>query len=173
MAITVVANPVTLSWTDYTSQRVVLDPADGTAQDAFTAFNYDLPDLPPRVVGGQYALAETMHLTITPVALVRSGARQGADLLSHEQLHYDVGVAIARVVARELSRLRAPSLSVLGAALNQVVQLHFHRRAGLIQRRYDLDTAHGTNHHYQHAWKRGMRHCLSHPHSHHLMGFWL
>jgi hypothetical protein len=173
VTITLVATPRVLTWAHYTVQAVVVDPADDSEQDAYTGFRYDLPDLPSREVHGQRALATGMRLTITPKALVRRGATQSASLLAHEQFHYDVGIVIGRVVARELARLRAPDDRALGAAMNDVVQLHFETRTGLIQKRYDLDTRHGTNAHYQRLWKGFMRDCLARPESTHLHGFWL
>lgn len=48
MAITVQANPVSLTWADYTVvPNQIMDPADQTLVDAYTSFRFDLPDRPP------------------------------------------------------------------------------------------------------------------------------
>jgi hypothetical protein len=46
-------------------------------------------------------------------------------------------------------------------------------RAGLIQRRYDKDTNHGTIAHFQRIWKNSMAGCLANERADHLLGWWL
>lgn len=174
MAITVVANPVNLTWANFTpSPSMIVDPNDGTLNDALTRFNFTMPNLPPRRVAGQFAMADPNVITITPNAQVFTGVLQTPTLLSHEQFHYDVAIVIARVLARDLMALRAPSQADLINAVQNASQLHFKIRARLLQRRYDLDTQHGTNAHYQKIWKSRMAACLADPHSNQLGGFWL
>lgn len=174
MPITVTANPTALTWIHFlTAPARIIDPNDGTLVDAYTTFNYNMPDLPPRIVSGQLALADPLVITITPNARVWSGVAQTPALLSHEQLHYDVGIVTGRALARELMRMRAASVPALRTALQDAVRLHFETRARLIQRRYDLDTRHGTNAHYQSFWKSRMAACLADARSDHLAGFWL
>ncbi len=174
MAITVVANPANLTWANFRpSGSRIVDPNDGTLVDAVTRFNFNLPNRPPRAVAGQVAMADPNVITITPNSQVFTGVVQTAALLSHEQFHYDVGVATARALARQFMRLRAPNQAALGIAVQNAAQLHFMTRARLLQRRYDLDTRHGTNAHYQRIWKNRMAACLAHPNSNQLGGFWL
>jgi hypothetical protein len=174
MAITVVADPEDLTWDDFdvTPDRIT-DPADGTLVDAFTRFNFDFPDQAPQKVGREFALGDPNVITITPNAQVWANVLQTDALLSHEQLHYDVGIVIARALARELTHLRAPSFAALRSALSDAFNLHFHRRAGLIQHRYDKDTNHGTIAHFQRIWKNAMTGCLAHPKADHMLGWWL
>jgi hypothetical protein len=174
MAITIVAQPKDLSWDDFdvTPERIT-DPADGTLVDALTRFHFDLPDLPAQKLGKNFALADPNAITISPVAQVFSDVLQTDELLSHEQLHYDVGIVTARSLARELMRLRAPTLAALRALMQSSSQLHLKTRAGLIQRRYDKDTNHGTISHYQRIWKNSMAGCLANERADHLMGWWL
>jgi hypothetical protein len=174
MAITVVATPATLTWADFTpSASQLVDPGDGTLVDALTRFDFNLPNLPPRHVGGQLAVADPNVITITPNAQVFTGVAQTAALLAHEQFHYDVGIVTARGLARELMALRAPNLAALITAVQNASRLHFTTRAGLLQRRYDLDSRHGTNAHFQKIWKDRMTTCLAHPRSDQLGGFFL
>ena len=113
-----------------------------------------------------------MTITITPNARVWSGVAQTAALLSHEQWHYDIGTATGRALARDLSRARG-TIPELITILTNAVQLHFMTRAGLLQKRYDIDTRHGTNTHYQGVWKARMTSCLANPNASQLGGFYL
>lgn len=174
MAITVVANPASLTWANFTpSASKIVDPNDGTLVDAVTRFNFNLPNRPPRTVAGQLAMADPNVITIMPNAQVFIGVIKTPALLSHEQFHYDVGIVTARSLARKLMKLRAPNQAALGTAVQNAAQLHFMTRARLLQRRYDLDTRHGTNAHYQKIWKDRMTACLANPRSDQLGGFWL
>jgi len=174
MAITAVVDPDDLSWDDFdvTPDRI-RDPGDGTLVDAFTRFNFDFPDLPARKIGREFALSDPNVITISPNAQVFANVLQTDELLSHEQLHYDVGFVTARALARELTRMRAPNLAVLKATLRDTFNLHFKTRAGLIQHRYDKDTNHGTIAHYQKIWKDSMAGCLANERADHLLGWWL
>ncbi len=174
MTIAASRNPATLAWTHYTAQATVIDPADGTAQDAYTSFNYSLqPNLPAEHRNGRSYMPSRMRLVITPVARVRTGAPQSADLLAHEQLHYDVGFVIGRRVAFELNRLEAANDAALAAALNALIRLHFHTRAGLIQSRYDRESNHSRNARYQQYWQTQMRACLANPNATQIGGWML
>ena len=173
MAITVRRIPERLTWADYLPVPIVINPHDSTQQDAFTAFNFDIPENPLRTVDGQLALAETFEITITPHAKAKMGGLQTTELLTHEQFHYDVGFVVARVVARELMTLRAGTESELATAVWNTVRLHFFFRAELIQRRYDLDTRHGTVRYDQEVWFSRMSRCLADPASSQIGGFWL
>jgi hypothetical protein len=173
MAITVTTTPVTLSWSNFRTVPTLVDPADGQVIDAYTAFDFNFPSRPPRTVNGQFALADPLVITITPNCQFRSGATQTAALLSHEQFHYDVGTVTARALARHLMALRASTVPALASAMRAAVTLHFVTRTGLIQRRYDKDTRHGTVARYQRIWKRRMATCLGNPRAQQLGGFWL
>lgn len=174
MAITLQANPTTLTWKNFnpTPTRIT-DPADGTLVDAYTTFGYNIPNLPLRRINGQLALADPMVVTITPNARVWTGITQTVALLSHEQFHYDVGIVTGRALARHMMRLRAGDIPSLRNLLQNTVRLHFQTRAGLLQKRYDIDTRHGTNARYQRIWKNRMVNCLANPRSDQLGGFYL
>lgn len=173
MPITASKTPASLTWANFTVVTNLVDPHDNTPQDAVTAFDYVIPTMPPRQVGGRWYLAQTFTIRITPNAKVRQGAPQTAALLAHEQLHYDVGFVIARQLARELERLSARDLPTLSQRFNDCVNLHFHRRAGLIQHRYDLDTRHSQNKHYQAVWDKMMRDCLANANATMIGGWYL
>jgi hypothetical protein len=173
MSITVRRIPERLTWGNYILIPIVIDPNDGTEQTAFTAFNFDIPDEPLRAVDGQVALAETFEIIITPRGNAKIDGPKAPGLLAHEQFYYDVGFVVARVAARELMTLRAGDERQLAAAVWNTVKLHFFFRAGLIQRRYDLDTRHGTVRYDQQLWTWRMSTCLADPASSQIGGFWL
>ena len=112
-------------------------------------------------------------IKITPNSQVFTGVIKSPDLLSHEQFHYDVGILVARAFARKVMKLRCSSLAILSTEIQKARQLHFITRAGLIQKRYDLDSRHGANRHSQNIWKNQMASCLANPRSDHIGGFWL
>jgi hypothetical protein len=173
MAITIQRIPEQLTWAAYFLIPVVINPHDSTEQDAFTAFNFYVPEETPRTIDGQLALAETFEIIIKPYARAKLGGRQTAEFLAHEQFHYDVGFVVARVVARELTLLRAEDEAALDAAVWNILRLHFFFRAELIQRRYELDTRHGTIRYDQQVWFSRMSRCLADPASTQIGGFWL
>jgi hypothetical protein len=174
MPISVVGTPMSLTWANFTVvPSQILDPADGTMVDAYTAFNFNIPNTPTRVIDGQHAVGETFTITITPNARVWSGVVQTPELLSHEEWHYHVGIVTARALAKQLAALRAATLPELGVKFNDAVRLHFTTRAGILQKRYDIDTRHGTQAHYQKIWKDRMTACLANPKADQIGGFYL
>jgi hypothetical protein len=176
MAITVQTNTATLTWANFlVVPNQIVDPADNTLVDAYTTFNWGITPDPPntQTINGQTAFADPMTITITPNAKVWSGVAQTAALLSHEQWHYDIGTATARSLARQIAALRGSDFNDLIAKLRAALNLHFTTRAGILQKRYDLDTRHGTNAHYQRVWKDRMTACLSNASSDQIGGFYL
>jgi hypothetical protein len=175
MTITASRNPTALTWNSYRQEPSLLDPNDGTPQDAITAFNWALLPGNARAVenNGRFRLPSTMRIEVTPVARVRTGAPQTADLLAHEQIHYDIGFVIARRLAHDLNFLDAPNEAQLRARLNELIDLHFGRRNELIQSRYDQESDHSQNAHYQRYWANNMRACLANPNASQIGGWML
>ena len=174
MAISVSASPANLAWSNYTvTASQITDPADGTLVDAYTTFDYNFPNSAPVNTSGVFTIPDPYTISITPRAQVWTGVMKTAALLSHEQWHYDVATITGRALCRELARLRGTSLADLRAKIQQAVQLHFHTRAGILQKRYDLDTRHGTVDYYQRIWKDRMTATLANPNADTMGGFWL
>ncbi len=176
MAVTVQTNPVTLTWASFlVVPNQIVDPADNTLVDAYTTFNFAITPDPPnsQTIGGKFAFADPMTITITPNARVWSGIAQTAALLSHEQWHYDMGTVTARALAKQIPTLRGNTFAELIAALRADLAFHFSTRAGLLQKRYDIDTRHGTNAHYQRVWKDRMTACISNASSDQIGGYYL
>jgi hypothetical protein len=161
MGVEVKANPTALTWKHYKPAVHVKDPDDHTEIDAYTRFAYEIKNKPVRKVGDQFALADPVEITISiKEAKVKTGAAQTADLLAHEQLHFDVGILVGRAAGRELNALREKDMRGLGASMNDVADLHFQTRAGAIQRKYDVETKHGKNGTMQKKWSDAMSKCM-------------
>jgi hypothetical protein len=173
MGITVRRIPEQLSWANFIFVPLVINPNDGTEQAAFTTFTFDILDPAPRSVDGQLALAESFEIVVTPRARAKLGGPKTAELLAHQRFYYELGFVVGREVARELASLRAANENELATAQWNIVQLHFIFRSGLIQRRYDLDTRHGTVRYDQQVWTWRMSTCLADPESNQIGGFWL
>lgn len=148
MAITVRANPVSLAWSNFTPVHTLVGN-----EDAHIDLNFVIPTRPPRRVGGNWMLAETFEMAVSPVAKVKRSASQTGDLLAHEQGHYDIGIAVAWALAADLGSLSAPTQAELSRQLTTTFNLHRSTRMGVIQRRYDLDTNHSQNTAQQAAWE--------------------
>ena len=170
---TVVANPVNLSFANFTpSPTQIVDPGDGSLVDALTNFNFAIQNLPPVNTGGVFTVPPAITITITPNCQIFTGVLQTPALLSHEQFHYDVGIMCGRAFARHIMFLRGSSLADLVAQIGAAANLHFRTRARILQRRYDIDTGHGTIALYQNIWKSRMTHALASPNDATMGGFW-
>jgi len=165
--------PVTLKAGDFLQVPVVMDPADGTVQDAYTAFEYEIFDKGARMTGADYAFGVPNEIEVWPNAQVRIGVVLTPALLAHEQFHYDVGFVVCRALAYQMTIARAPTIAGLVTQLNSLVELHIKKRVKLIQRRYDVDTHHGLNAKYQRIWLDRMTACIANPAANQIGGFWL
>jgi hypothetical protein len=178
MTVTLLMNPETLTFDDFIEQDEVVDPDTGKKHSAVTRFDWDFPPVSPVKVDGKVAFPD-MTLMISPDCTIMKGSvalsdkKKGEVLLSHEQLHYDVAHVIGRVLVKHLENLRADSASKLDAAADVLFNRHFMVRSKLIHRRYDLETDHGLNSHYQKHWKKVMAETLKNPKATQMAGYWL
>jgi hypothetical protein len=156
MAITVRANPTTLTWANFTG---VANLAGN--EDAHINIDFDIPSVPPRQVGSNWMLAETFEIVVRPVAKVKNSATQTADLLSHEQGHYNIGIAVGWAMASDLQSLSAPTRAALGQQLTTAFNLHRTTRMGAVQQQYDQDTNHSQNTPHQSRWDTAIRNELT------------
>lgn len=174
MAITVEPTKINLSWSDFTVSEIQLwDQGDNSWADAYTTFQFNMTDVPPRTVDGMLALADPLTIKIAPKAAIWSQIRQTDALLSHEEWHYHVGIVVARAFARHIAALRARDAATLRTVFQEAYRLHFGTRIKLLQSRYDLDTGHGTNAQLQKLWKDRMTRCLANPGSDQIGGYYL
>jgi hypothetical protein len=173
LAITARAVPTEIKWSHFEEKAELVDPNDGTPTDAVTRFKFDFPGGRPRQVDGEWALEDPQRITIEPLCKVRTGVNQSAALLSHEQLHYDVGIVVARALARKLTGIRTRTKTDLLQEVRAAFNLHIFTRAKLLQVRYDKDTKHGVNGKQQRLWKNQMAAVLTNPRAEKLHGYWL
>jgi hypothetical protein len=177
MGMTLVMNPAKLAWSHF---QVVASPVmpNGATSSAFTNFTWEYGSYTPVQTGGMFALPD-LRLVIEPDCRIwkdsaaRTDKAKGDALLSHEQFHYDLAHVIGRVVIVKMSKLRARTEAILKTELDVLLDFHFITRADLINRRYDLETNHGMNKHYQTHWKRLMDQTLLNPNALTLGGYWL
>jgi hypothetical protein len=147
MPITVVPHPIILSWSDFTPVRAL-----SNHEDAHIDPGYEVQNRPLRRVGSQYMLAETLEVRVHPQARVLRTANQTADLLAHEQGHYDIGILAGRALAVDLAALSADTPAKLKDLADQVFMLHRLTRLGPIQHTYDNDTHHSQDVQEQQRW---------------------
>ncbi|MBI4910887.1 MAG: hypothetical protein HY820_45175 [Acidobacteria bacterium] len=147
MAITVRPNPTTLAWSNFTTVSTL-----SGNEDAHIDFNFVIPNRPLRRVGGNFMLAETFEIGVSPIAKVKQGANQTAALLAHEQGHYDIAIAVAWALAADLQTLSAASQGALSTALTTTFNLHRTTRMAAVQQGYDTATGSSQNAAQQAAW---------------------
>ena len=144
-----IADPLHLKWSDFQT----VDSLAGS-EDAHIGAEIAFPrPLRMENVAGVYRLP-TFTITVAPEptrTLVRRSAKGSADLLRHEQGHYDLVLLAARALARELATLAAASATELSGRTQDCVAEHTERAARLSQA-YDRQTDHGRNLTAQARW---------------------
>ena len=174
MTVTAARTPTTLTWANFSPQPTVVDPRDGTVVDAFTTFDFFMLTSPLIVpAGGRFRVNPALVISLVPLALVADGTSQTAALLAHEQIHYDVGFVIARQLARDLNVIDDATEAGLRKRMTDLTTLHFTTRAGLIQARYDRESNHGLNAHFQNYWSNQMAKCLANAQASEIGGWML
>ena len=173
MAITVTRSVMTLTSRSFLPVPVIVDPVDGTEQLAYTTFRIAHPDPTILKVGDNYVIDQAFTITVHPIALRKWDETLSADLIAHERFHYDLGLCHARCYARSLEKMSVKVKSELKDKVLASRKLHFDTRAGLIQARYDKDTRHGTNAHYQRIWSNWLKTALGDPKATMLSGYYL
>ena len=147
MPITILPHPITLSWSDFSTANSL-----SNHEDAHIDPGYEIQNRPLRRVNNRFMLAESFELRVHPRARVLKTANQTADLLAHEQGHYDIGILAARALAQDLASLNARTPAELSRLATDAFTLHTHTRLGPIQRAYDSDTNHSQNTQEQQRW---------------------
>lgn len=147
MPITILPHPTTLSWSDFSTVNAL-----SNHEDAHIDPGYEIQNRPLRRINNLFMLAETFELRVHPRARVLKTANQTADLLAHEQGHYDIGILAARALASDLASLSAKTPAALSRLANDAFTLHTRARLGPIQHAYDNDTNHSQNTQEQQRW---------------------
>jgi Bacterial protein of unknown function (DUF922) len=119
---------------------------------------------PERTPGGRFRLpAFTFHVGLNRHdTMVVRGAAKTADLLKHEQGHYDLLVLVTRAFARELESLEAASVAELGRLMGVARQTH-DDRAQAVDAEYDKQTDHSRNRQAQQRWDMAIANALAQP----------
>jgi uncharacterized protein DUF922 len=147
--ISVVAEPPRLTWSDFQTVESLAG-----SEDAHIGAEISFPrPLRMESVAGAYRLP-AFTITVAPEpsrSLVRRSAKGSAELLRHEQGHYDLVLLAARALARELATLTTSSATELSQRTQDCVSEHTERAARLSQA-YDRQTDHGRNTPAQARW---------------------
>jgi hypothetical protein len=152
VAIKVVARPARLTWRNFKAVAVIPD----SDEEAQIAPETNLPArLHPVKVKDKFRLPD---LTITIVlkssdTIVIRTADKTADLLEHEQGHFDLMILSARAMAADLENIEADSLAELQSAVSDVQSTHG-ERADAVDKEYDRQTDHSRNAAQQRRWRK-------------------
>ncbi len=119
---------------------------------------------PERTPAGRFRLPSfTFHVGVNRNdTMVVRGADKTADLLKHEQGHYDLLVLVTRAFARELESLEAPSVAELGRLMGAARQTH-DDRAQAVDAKYDSETDHSRDRAAQQRWDNAITAALAQP----------
>jgi len=155
MAIKVVARPAQLSWSDFRSVDALPDGSGDEAQTAtempamdgiqvvFSSGKYSLPDL-----------TLTVGLDRSQTMVIKT-AQKTADLLKHEQGHFDITLLTVRALALELQRIKANSPNSLAQQLKTGMQKH-QNFANAIEAKYDEETKNSKDKDAQDDWNKAI-----------------
>jgi hypothetical protein len=155
MSVTVTVSPLHLTWNDFLPVNSLPDGSGDEAQTATTMS--PLTGIRPVMAHGKFSLPDitlTVGLDRTQT-LVISTADKTADLLKHEQGHFDITVLTVRALAKELEQLKAGSPTTLGQQLNTAVTNH-QQRANMIEEKYDKETGGSRNQDAQKTWNQAI-----------------
>jgi len=159
--ITARAEPPVLTWSLF--RRV--DSIAGFSEDAHLAAEMSFPEpLTMESKDGRYRLP-SFAITVAPEStrtVVRRSVGSPAELLRHEQGHYDIVVLAARALARELESITASSASELSQRVQDRVTEHT-SRARRLSEAYDRQTDHSRDEEAQARWNGLIAAALSAP----------
>jgi Bacterial protein of unknown function (DUF922) len=163
MAVNVIATPPTLSWSNFT----VVDSSPDLSGDEVAQIHPEIrfPGNMQTVPTNGIFKLNSFTITVSPVAadtIVLASAAQTADLLKHEQGHYDLLVIGAKALAADLTAASDPSSPGLAAKVQTIRNTHM-TRASAIDTAYDTQTNHGQNAAQQTGWNLAIATGLASP----------
>ncbi len=180
MTVIFLASPEQLAMDDFIQQDdPPKDPNTGEEVSLLTNFEWDWPAGKKPVKVGTMLAFPDMTLMINPDCAIWKESKALTDdkvaeeVLSHEQVHYDIARAIGRVVARKLEALRAKTVADLDNAADALLHYHFRRRGPLIHKTYDKETEHGKVKDNQAIWKQAIKTTLANKNALQIRGWWL
>jgi hypothetical protein len=136
-------------------------------QLASTSVEFEIPQDSGKNVHGEYVLTGTW-IMIHAVVIYKQWPALTPQLLVHEQGHYDIGMLVARSLARDLDHVTGSNHHELKARVINLRHKHVVRNMETIQALYDKETKHGTDLNAQNTWNRDMAAALSQPQSQNL-----
>src|SRR5258708_25101242 len=155
MSVTVSVSPTQLSWTDFLPVDSLPDSSGDEAQTATTM--PELSGIHPVLAQGRFSLPDvtlTVGLDRSQTMVIKT-AQKTADLLKHEQGHFDITVLTVRAFAKELEQLKAGSPSALGQQMNAALSKH-QQRANMLEEKYDKETDHSKDQDAQKKWNQAI-----------------
>jgi hypothetical protein len=147
MAIRVIPSPAQLAWSQFKEVDSIPD-----GEDAHIDVNFALGNRNFHHSIGKYSLAADLTLTVSPIVKVLKGANKTADLLAHEQGHYNIGILVGRAMARELEKLSSANPHTLAHEATAVFDRHRLTLMPAVQEDYDTATNHSLNASQQARW---------------------
>jgi len=155
IAVTRIPNQA-LEWSDF-RPGVMMD-----AEDAHVDVRYHLSNFRGASVHG---VCRIVHATVNvrAVCTCRASAAQTLRLRNHERGHFNIGILVARALARHLETLSASTPDDLQAFVNDAFILHRETRNNNVQLSYDTQTQHWANDIQQAAWDAAIASALSSP----------
>ncbi len=163
MAVNVIVTPINLSWSNFQ----VVDSSPDLSDDEVAQIHPEMR-LPPnvQVVNGNGVFRlNAFTIMVAPVpqdTIVLRSATQTADLLRHEQGHYDLLILVAKAMARDLGAATGSSAGALNAQVQTIQQTH-RTNALAIDAAYDTQTDHGKDSRQQTSWNQAIAAALGNP----------
>ncbi len=148
MSATIVPKPVTLAWSNFDA----VDKLPKPGEDAHIDINFAIGMKQVRKVGSHFMAPDPFDIGVSPLALVLKTANQTADLLAHEQGHYDIGILVARALGRDLAAVSEGTPAGFKKEVDRLFGLHRLTRMKPVQEKYDTDTNHSRNTQEQQRW---------------------
>jgi hypothetical protein len=149
--------PRTLTWEDF--RNVAARPADAEGDE--NAQIHAEARQPERIaVVNEGGIRRVTSLTVN-IQTVRADtwvvtSAKTAELLSHEQSHYDIQGLMGRDMGNEILAARAPSAEALQEQVTAIIE-RYRERGRQLTRDYDNETDHGRNRDAQHRWDQAIR----------------
>lgn len=134
---------------------------DGIKEDAEILTDTIGGDVKARKVRGRWLVAEAnMKLEVNEDESWVVTTKKSADLLSHEQGHFDIhGIITGRELIRAVGKLRANSQVGLGTAIGKTME-KYRKKGQAMTDSYDKDTKHGTEPKRQAAWEKAIQRAI-------------
>ncbi|MBW9256430.1 MAG: DUF922 domain-containing Zn-dependent protease [Candidatus Thiodiazotropha sp. (ex. Lucinisca nassula)] len=150
--------PRQLAWSDFTD---IQSRPSGESEDATIAMAMHPGRLRFLEEGGQHRLGDVaFQMLLNEAGTWVVASAKTAELLRHEQGHYDIVGLCYRDMVNEIRALRERSRNRLVRAIRRVMSAH-DRRADSLTRDYDSaqQTNHGRNSARQQAWNQQIESC--------------